>query len=313
VLFSKEGKYSISSYVLAYGSDPWNDSNWITARSGTFSTLINVDTVKPSLTVTGIPALWSGFDVTATATASDDTSGMSGLYWGRSIGQFTPYTGPVVFSTEGQQDVYFRAFDNAGNQNLQHFVVKIDKTPPTIDHSDNGRTVTLNAYDAVSGILDVSYNDTFPYGGDTTYTGPFVVPGWGVVRVSYKAQDMVHHVTAGAYFRQMPFDLTSQVRITVGTKRYDPATGRWTVPVTIGNLNPHWSTQPVWLLVAPSPGATLLTPSQPVTEPSETSSRAVDCRPLFQPGVLQTIILTFAGPASGISLGTKLMVGPGPL
>ncbi len=69
-----------------------------------------------------------------------------------------------------------------------------DTTAPTVTSSVSGRTVTLTATDAESGVASVEYQ--LP--GESTwtaYTAPFTVPGTGAATVSYRATDVAGNVS----------------------------------------------------------------------------------------------------------------------
>ena len=73
-------------------------------------------------------------------------------------------------------------------------VEEADTTAPTVTSSVSGRTVTLTAEDAESGVASIEYQ--LP--GSSTwvaYTAPFMVPGTDAATVSYRATDVAGNVS----------------------------------------------------------------------------------------------------------------------
>ena len=69
-----------------------------------------------------------------------------------------------------------------------------DETAPTVSASVAGRTVTITAEDADSGVDSIEYQLPGDAGW-TEYSAPFAVPGTGLVTVSYRATDVAGNVS----------------------------------------------------------------------------------------------------------------------
>ncbi|UDF12006.1 ThuA domain-containing protein [Antiquaquibacter oligotrophicus] len=92
-------------------------------------------------------------------------------------------------ATQGQVSAtaYFDYFRLVGQE-------PVDETAPTVSGSASGRTVTLTAQDAGSGVASIEYQ--LP--GEsawTTYSAPFAVPGTAEVIVSIRATDVAGNVS----------------------------------------------------------------------------------------------------------------------
>ncbi|MDH6182340.1 putative cell wall-binding protein [Microbacteriaceae bacterium SG_E_30_P1] len=96
----------------------------------------------------------------------------------------------------------------------------VDETAPTVSASVSGRTVTLDAEDAGSGVASIEYQ--LPGGEWTAYTEPFVVPGTDTVTVSYRATDNDGNVSEVATIDVIPAPDAEVDRI-AGANRYEVA------------------------------------------------------------------------------------------
>ncbi len=150
--------------------------------TATSSPPVNIDKTPPNTTAVA-PTGWNNSDVTITLTASDGLSGVAATYYRLNGG--TPQTGgSVAISSEGTHTLEFWSVDQAGNEEPHKTVqVKIDKTPPTITHTQspaanaNGWnntnvTVTFTCNDALSGVASCTAPQTVTTEGkDQPVTG----------------------------------------------------------------------------------------------------------------------------------------------
>ena len=130
--------------------------------TSTSSPAVSIDKAAPN-TIATAPANWNNTDVTVSLSAADALSGVAATYYKLDGGAQQSGTS-VAISTEGVHSLQFWSVDNAGNAETAKTVdVKIDKTPPTINHTQspganaNGWnntsvTVTFTCADALSGI-----------------------------------------------------------------------------------------------------------------------------------------------------------------
>jgi hypothetical protein len=115
------------------------------------------------VTSANAPSAWNNTDVTVNLNASDALSGVAATYYSLDGGAQQSGTS-IPISSEGTHTLQFWSVDNAGNIEAAKSVdVKIDKTPPTISHTQspaaNGNgwnnsnvTVTFTCGDALSGV-----------------------------------------------------------------------------------------------------------------------------------------------------------------
>ena len=127
------------------------------------SSPVNIDRTAPVTTAGALP-VWNNTDVTVTLSPSDNLSGLAATRYTIDGGSVQTGTS-IPFSAEGSYSLEFWSVDKAGNEEGHHTVlVKIDKTPPTITHTQlplaNGKgwnntdvTVTFTCDDALSGIF----------------------------------------------------------------------------------------------------------------------------------------------------------------
>jgi hypothetical protein len=129
------------------------------------STIIKIDKSTPTTTASVNQVDTNGWyktDVQVTLNSSDNKSGVnytefsfdSGMSW-------TRYTLPISFTQEGQTEIQYRSFDNAGNQETtQKLIVKIDKTPPELNISFDPITkkFTIKGVDSLSGPHSDNYS-----------------------------------------------------------------------------------------------------------------------------------------------------------
>ncbi len=140
------------------------------------------DEIPPETTISfsGTQGLnnWYTSDVTASLEASDDFSGVQlteysfdGITWNQ-------YSEPFTVVTEGENTIYYRSTDNAGNiESAKTAILKIDKTPPEITGNpttspnvnnwyNNDVVVTFTATDSISGLDTVTPDVTVSTEGE---------------------------------------------------------------------------------------------------------------------------------------------------
>ncbi|MDP9374542.1 MAG: PxKF domain-containing protein [Chloroflexota bacterium] len=146
------------------------------------SSPVNIDRVAP-LTTAHAPANWNNRDVTVTLTAGDALSGVNATYFKLDGG--APQAGTsVAISAAGTHTLEFWSIDKAGNSEAPKTVqVKIDKTPPTINHTQSPAannkgwnntdiTVTFTCADDLSGVASCTAPQTVTTEGkDQRVTG----------------------------------------------------------------------------------------------------------------------------------------------
>ena len=140
------------------------------STSATSSPPVKIDRTAPVTSASALP-VWNNSDVTVALSASDALSGVAATKWSLDGGATQTGTS-VPVSTEGDHTLSFFSIDNAGNPEAAHTIhVRIDKTPPTIGHTQspptNGNgwnntsvTVTFTCADGVSGIASCTTPQT---------------------------------------------------------------------------------------------------------------------------------------------------------
>ncbi len=149
---------------------------------------------------------WYRGVVTATLTATDDSSGVKSTSYRIGTGTTRTYVEPITFTGDGTFALAYWSRDNAGNVETEKAAtVKIDATAPvstlTLDGPDGPDdwfegdvTVTLDATDATSGVSRIEYRlDGSAY---RTYATPLAIVGEGTHTVEYRARDVAGNVEA---------------------------------------------------------------------------------------------------------------------
>jgi hypothetical protein len=104
------------------------------ATNATSAPAVKIDRTAPITTATA-PADWNNTDVTVSLKAADALSGVASTYFKLDDGAQQSGTS-VQISDEGTHTLDFWSIDKAGNTEPTNSVkVKIDKTPPTINHA----------------------------------------------------------------------------------------------------------------------------------------------------------------------------------
>ncbi|MEV0566973.1 family 43 glycosylhydrolase [Dactylosporangium sp. NPDC050588] len=112
----------------------------------------------------------------------------------------------VTVTGDGQHTVTATATDRAGNVSAPASLpVRIDATAPTGTATVDGRSVTLAASDATSGVARIEY--AIDTGAWTAYTGPIAAPDAAKHTVSFRAVDNAGNVEA-AKTATIPADLS---------------------------------------------------------------------------------------------------------
>lgn len=150
--------------------------------NATSSPAVKIDKTAPNTTATA-PVNWNNADVTVTLNAADALSGVAATFYKLDGG--TQQSGTSVsISAEGMHTLQFWSVDNAGNtEGTKSVQVKIDKTPPTINHTQSPAanakgwnntnvTVTFVCNDSLSGIASCTDPQTVTTEGkNQTVTG----------------------------------------------------------------------------------------------------------------------------------------------
>jgi hypothetical protein len=131
---------------------------------------VNIDRTAP-ITTASAPAGWNNTNVSVSLAASDSLSGVKATYYTLDGGTQQSGTS-VAISSEGDHTLQYWSADVAGNiESAQTVHVKIDKTAPSITHTDapapntNGWnnadvTVTFTCADTLSGVASCGPNKT---------------------------------------------------------------------------------------------------------------------------------------------------------
>lgn len=173
-----------------------------------------VDTIPPTLTVTGNATNWTNQDVILTATASDNESGLKGI---KLPDGTWVYSNTATFTVKENGNYTFVAEDNFGNQKSVTITVdKIDKTPPfntsiIINSNDlytNNRNVvlTISAKDNATGVSQMRFKTEnspwsawVPYATTFNYTMDAGFTHQGTNKVYVQFKDGVGNIGGDAY------------------------------------------------------------------------------------------------------------------
>ena len=121
--------------ALAYADTLHNLARYLTGnQTDADSVPVNLDKTAPS-TSANAPAGWNNHNVTVSLNAEDALSGVKATYYKLDDG--AQQTGiSAAINTEGVHTLQFWSVDKAGNaEAAQSVTVKIDKTAPTISHT----------------------------------------------------------------------------------------------------------------------------------------------------------------------------------
>jgi hypothetical protein len=204
VMFNQDGKYTVS-----YRSTD-NAGNVEAPQTVSF----NLDTTAPVTVATpsqpdGVNG-WYVHQATVSLSSTDNLSGLAKTEYSLDGGAtWQPYTSAITFDKEGKYTVSYRSTDNAGNvEAMKTAAINLDSMPPVTTAAvspaapdgQNGWyvhpvTVTLNAYDNLSGVAKTEISLD---GGSTwlTYTAPVTLSQDSRYTVSYRSTDIAGNVEA---------------------------------------------------------------------------------------------------------------------
>jgi len=204
---------SVPDSPLHFTAEGANQTQQVTVtdnagNSATFtSPAVNIDLTKPlsSATLPGINQQqeWFTGPVSVTLNASDNLSGVAGIFYRIDGGSTQTYTSAFSISSDGVHNLEFWSVDVAGNTETQQSrIVKIDSTAPVTQASVSGTAgtnnwyrssvqVSLSASDNVSGVQNTSYR--VDGGAIQTYSGPFVLSTMGQHTVNYWSVDNLNN------------------------------------------------------------------------------------------------------------------------
>ena len=159
----------VPHYSAVYPTGTHNDACWMPHIAESFGShsahfraagLVE-DFVAPVVTAAVAPAPnaagWITTAATLTATVTDAADAAPAVEYRVGSGDWAPYTAPVSLTADGDFAVEVRATDAAGNVGQATAPVKLDTTAPKASAAFAGRTMTVTASDAVSGIATVEY------------------------------------------------------------------------------------------------------------------------------------------------------------
>jgi hypothetical protein len=178
--------------------------------SNVSSVTIGIDTTPPSApTITLSRTDWgsTNFTINSIDGSTDDLSGVL-LYQyqiNSTSGSWRTFSSPVTVSTKGNDTIYARAVDTAGNfSTISSTTAGIDTTAPskpTIDLSTTaGTSLTINnisgSSDSQSGVASYQYQIDSKSGTWTTFTTPVTVSTSGKHTIYAEAIDAVGNISA---------------------------------------------------------------------------------------------------------------------
>jgi FKBP-type peptidyl-prolyl cis-trans isomerase 2 len=169
------------------------------ATSSGFNASFSVPTTTASLTGTLGNANWYRSAVTVALSASDPVLPVTGTFFKiDNAATFSPYTGPVQVTGDGQHTVSYYSVNQAGRtETVETSSFQIDTTAPHTTSSTSGTrgnngwfkslNLTLTATDATSGVASTYY--TVNGGSPVLYTGPAALPD-GNLSITYYSVDV---------------------------------------------------------------------------------------------------------------------------
>ena len=159
----------VEHYSAVYPVGSHNDACWMPHIAESFGShsahfraagLVE-DAVAPSVTLAVVPgqngAGWTNTPATLTATVTDARDSAPAVEYRVGSGDWAPYAAPVRLTDDGDYSVEVRATDAAGNVGQATAAVKLDGTAPTASGKFVGRTLTVTATDAGSGVASIEY------------------------------------------------------------------------------------------------------------------------------------------------------------
>ncbi|MEM4187575.1 MAG: hypothetical protein QW786_02135 [Candidatus Hadarchaeum sp.] len=160
---------------IAFSCVSWHNSPqrlWVKALVDNIQLIRDLTPPTVTVSISGTEGNngWYTSNVVVALKATDNEKGVDRTEYSFDGVSWLLYTSPVVISSEGKTDFYYRSFDKAGNMSSSVLVLKIDKSPPVISATrspeannygwNNGSvTVHFEAADNISG-LDFVTPDT---------------------------------------------------------------------------------------------------------------------------------------------------------
>lgn len=191
-------------------------------KTGYFGTY-NIDLTAPTVTADISSSAWSNSSKTVSLKYSDDMSGTPTREYAWSTSTtvpitWSPYTGPVVQSAQGEWYLHYRTVDGAGNVKVGYFgKYSIDLQLPVVtadvtngSWGNTGKSVNLTYNDSLSGMAVREYawslTTTAPAVW-SVYTTTVTQPLEGKWYLHYRATDIAGNVSVG-YFGTYDIDLS---------------------------------------------------------------------------------------------------------
>ncbi|MFG6444521.1 ThuA domain-containing protein [Microbacterium sp. P07] len=136
---------------------------------------------------------WYLDDVTITATGTTTGEAPVTVEYSADGTTFTALGESLVVDDEGTTTLWIRATDGEYYSVTEQHVIRIDSAVPTASAMVDGRTVTLTATDATSGVDRIEYRLTAEAAW-ISYAEPIVVPGTAAATVTFRAVDEAGNV-----------------------------------------------------------------------------------------------------------------------
>ena len=132
------------------------------------SNTITIKSDSKAPTVSGYPdsSKWNNSNVSFTLSAADERSGMKSMVLYESGKQVATGKTSINYTASKEGEVTYKivATDNVGNTFNKEFVIKIDKTKPTVTYNPNNKTwinkdigVNISVADSLSGVKSWKY------------------------------------------------------------------------------------------------------------------------------------------------------------
>lgn len=176
------------------------------------SATVSVDLTPPLTTATLSGTLgngsWHVSDVSVTLYASDSSSGPRSTTYRLDLGEWRPYSGPILVASGGRHGLEFASVDAAGNrEDVQAVPVNIEKATPyflSVSSPTNGTPspvrISWVAADNDSGILGYAISvDGGPFASIGTATEITLELAEGIHTVQVKAIDVAGRATVRTF------------------------------------------------------------------------------------------------------------------
>ncbi|MEU7870781.1 family 43 glycosylhydrolase [Dactylosporangium sp. NPDC049140] len=217
VTAAEPGRLTVKGSVLGYAAGQVSAAVTVISPGDTAG-----DATAPTLTLTPSGSAgtggWFRSAVKVRVAAVDDRGGRmtirSTVDGGPAAGGSAVRYADVTVAGDGQHTVTATATDRAGNvSDPASLPVRIDATGPATTSAVNGRSVTLTAADATSGVARVEY--AMDTGAWAAYTGPIAAPDANKHTVSFRATDNAGNVES-AKTVMIPADLSGPLSGNIG-------------------------------------------------------------------------------------------------